>query len=563
LATTKIGYISGNTFQNKRVEYEVIDGLAVFEGDIILGTVDEMERTAKELEEQPFFAEGVVVSGEQFRWPWGIIPFVIDTQLPNPQRVTNAIRHWENNTPIRFVPKSLNEEYWVYFTVATGICASQVGKRVPHYRPGGVYYQSQPIFLDDNCNTADTIHEIGHAVGLWHEHSREDRDNFVRINWNNIVESAKHNFEQHITDGDDIGNYDYCSIMHYDRFAFCKEQQCPNPPCPCVGATIDVLQPNLPCANNIGLTPALSDGDVRTVRYIYGRLLTSGPGAVSWGPSRIDVFGRGKDNGLWHQWFDGTWHSWEYLGGGVRSPRELPVPYAGWHIPRPPERGLTSSPDVCSMGPNHLDVFVRGDDYGLWHRWFDRTTWYGWSPLGGYLESGPGAVSWGPGRIDVFAIYDANHLQRITFDGTWHNWEYILPTGPGLSSDPDVCSMGPNHLDVFVRGNDNALWHQWFDGTNWSAWQSLGGYLASGPGAVSWGPSRIDVFVRMVDNALWHRWFDGTWHNWESLGGTLTSSPDVCSMGPNHLDVFVRGTDGALWHQWFDGTTWSGWGSLF
>jgi Astacin (Peptidase family M12A)/Repeat of unknown function (DUF346) len=561
LAPTKIGYISGNTFQNKRVEYEVIDGLAVFEGDIILGTVYEMERTTKELEEQPFFAEGVVVSGEQFRWPWGIIPFAIDSQLQNQQRVTDAIRHWEDNTPIRFVPKSSNEEYWVLFRPGTG-CLSYVGKRVPVVQ-GRTVYREQPILLADGCTLGNTIHEIGHAVGLWHEQSREDRDNFVTINWDNIMEEQKHNFEQHITDGDDIENYDYCSIMHYGRFFFCRCpcEPCPSPQCPCVGATIDVLQPNLPCANNIGQRVALSNGDIRAVRYTYGRLLTSGPGAVSWGPGRIDVFGLGKDRGLWHQAFDGTWHSWEYLGGGDRRPPPLAP-----GDPRHPPLGLTSSPDVCSMGSNHLDVFVRNYDNALWHRWCDATTWYDWSSLGGYLTSGPGAVSWGPGRIDVFARNRWNQLQHKTFDGTWHNWEYI--EGGLLTSDPDVVSGSPNYLDVFVRGGDNALWHQWFDGTTWSGWHSLGappgGYLTSGPSAVSWGPGRIDVFARNSDDALWHRWYDGgTWWDWESLGGTLTSDPDVCSMGPNHLDVFVRGTDGALWHQWFDGTTWSGWDSLF
>ncbi len=332
---TKIGYISGNTFQNKKVEYEVIDGLAVFEGDIILGAADEMERIAQEIEEQPYFAEGVVISGEQFRWPWGIIPFAIDRQLPakTTKHVTDAIQHWEDNTPIRFVPASSSDEYWVEFTPGTG-CFSYTGKRGPNPAgPGRPGYPKQHILLasaktpkDPNCDLADVIHEIGHAVGLWHEHSRADRDNFVRINCNNIREDKKYAFEQNVTDGDDFENYDYCSIMHYSRQAFCKRTDPTNPTSPCVGNTIDVLQPTLPCAAIIGARDRLSGGDIRTVRYIYGRLLTSGPSVVSWGPGRIDVFGRGKDNGLWHQWFGGPmgWHSWEYLGGGDRFRHSIP-----------------------------------------------------------------------------------------------------------------------------------------------------------------------------------------------------------------------------------------------
>lgn len=40
---------------------------------------------------------------------------------------------------------------------------------------------------------------------------------------------------------------------------------------------------------------------------------------VSWGPGRIDVFAVGTDSALHHKAFDGTWHDFETLGGGVLS----------------------------------------------------------------------------------------------------------------------------------------------------------------------------------------------------------------------------------------------------
>ena len=45
--------------------------------------------------------------------------------------------------------------------------------------------------------------------------------------------------------------------------------------------------------------------------------VTSMLGAVSWGPDRIDIFGRGETGDLKHQWYDRSWRTWESLGGDV------------------------------------------------------------------------------------------------------------------------------------------------------------------------------------------------------------------------------------------------------
>lgn len=60
-------------------------------------------------------------------------------------------------------------------------------------------------------------HEIGHALGLWHEHQRPDRDTYLTVNWSNIPANQQQNFAV-IADGQTWGSaYDFLSPMHYKR----------------------------------------------------------------------------------------------------------------------------------------------------------------------------------------------------------------------------------------------------------------------------------------------------------------------------------------------------------
>lgn len=266
---TRSGFVRGRTFAARAVTYTVVGDLAVFEGDIILGTVAEVEaftakvRLSEALKTMPeehnlgFWAGrsmrrlkkityGNIEAEPERRWPNATIPYRIDENLMNPERVTEAMKHWSDRTRVRFVRAEGHHTEYVYFKSTVEGCASQIGMK-----KGG-----QKLIVGPQCTVGNLIHEIGHLLGLWHEHSREDRNQHITIDFSNIPEDVHKQFEQAIQESDDHGTYEYGSIMHYGSHAFAKDITKPSIIPKLTGATI-------------GQRAIPSAGDVAAVEAIY------------------------------------------------------------------------------------------------------------------------------------------------------------------------------------------------------------------------------------------------------------------------------------------------------
>ncbi|WP_275791448.1 M12 family metallopeptidase [Pararhizobium gei] len=236
------------------VQYTVVDGLAVVEGCIVIGTPEEAEANLKAVQDQPGLlradvqAQGVAIKGKAFRWDKGKLIYEIDPALPHPERVEQAMDHWRQNTAITFEkrdPANAEHKNYVRFVPGTG-CRSAVGRR------GGM----QQLVLGPECTKGNVIHEIGHALGLFHEQSRGDRDAHIRIRFDRIQEGMEHNFTQHIDDGIDVEAYDFGSIMHYPLNAFSVDGK----------PTIELVH-DFPGV--VGQREKLSEGDRATIKKLY------------------------------------------------------------------------------------------------------------------------------------------------------------------------------------------------------------------------------------------------------------------------------------------------------
>lgn len=202
---------------------------ALFEGDIAI--VGNMRDFLEEVLEDPSRALGNETSPTSRTslnlnspiWnmyqkdSYWIVPYVIENRIGVSGRaaIEGAVREMARYTCVRLQPRTYENKY-IYFYNG-GRCFSPVGQTL----------NKQWVSLGRSCwSKGIVLHLIMHSLGFWHEQSRPERDQHVKINFENIRTDMGYNFnKQKPHETNTLASYDIDSIMHASAFEYSLNSQ--------------------------------------------------------------------------------------------------------------------------------------------------------------------------------------------------------------------------------------------------------------------------------------------------------------------------------------------------
>ncbi|XP_076825548.1 uncharacterized protein LOC143471085 isoform X1 [Clavelina lepadiformis] len=216
-----------------------------------------------------------------------VIYFTMKDKIKSNQAAVKAIEraheHFEAFSCFQFKPHlpTSNSPYIKY--VQDGGCWADLGKQSWAAETG------QELSVGYSCEFWYTIaHELLHTFGFEHEHCRPDRDEYIKVNLDNIREGSELQYQKiPLKHALDLGSpYDFESLMHYGKYLFSKNFK----------PTMEPL-PNHESKNWPDFTRSLSKEDINELNTLYCKNMKLGDGKVtsdgSTGTGTIEFIGGG------------------------------------------------------------------------------------------------------------------------------------------------------------------------------------------------------------------------------------------------------------------------------
>ncbi|XP_040566852.1 low choriolytic enzyme [Lepeophtheirus salmonis] len=155
------------------------------------------------------------IGGRSNRWPNGIVPYTIGSSFSSRHRQTimDSIKHISDRTCVKFVERTNEANYVDIFTGGDG-CYANLGYNSRRSR--------SVLHLQRNgCVHLGVIaHELLHILGFAHEQTRPDRDQYVKISWENIRSGTYSNFWRALGENE-AATIPYCGNVGIDQYDNC------------------------------------------------------------------------------------------------------------------------------------------------------------------------------------------------------------------------------------------------------------------------------------------------------------------------------------------------------
>jgi hypothetical protein len=197
---------------------------------------------------------GFIVHDRKLRWP-NPVPYRVHPDVVfnagAESKLNTAIAAWNMVSPLKLVHDTGKKaDDFIGFKSISGGGGGGSSDSVGRVGgPQGVWADYQ-MTGSDITNTL--LHEVGHAVGLIHEHQRPDRDAFITSNRVPAWDAPKQGNISIRTDGQAVGRYDCASLMHYRR-------------------SDDYVDPKPGRCTTLSNTTGLTDGDISALGYLAGQ----------------------------------------------------------------------------------------------------------------------------------------------------------------------------------------------------------------------------------------------------------------------------------------------------